>query len=105
MGNEDDVGQFRDPYDYLPTAYNVVGLTSEMFKSTCLISISIHGSVPKRCNCGSTSGSGSSSSSSKKKKKKNEKQQKEIRFDHGVTEHGDTIQTTKEQLQFIQKLT
>ena len=70
--------------------YEVVGLSTEMSKTACLISISIHGKVPKRCDC--THG-------------KENDVQAEVRYDHGVTRHGDSVNLTDRALEAIDTLT
>ncbi|KAL9181007.1 hypothetical protein ACHAXT_009812 [Thalassiosira profunda] len=77
----------RNPRD-LEVLYDVVGLTDQMAASTCLISIAIHGKVPKRCDCSGK-----------------ENRATEIRVSHGVTTHGHDANLTETQLRMIHAIT
>lgn len=82
----------RNPMD-LKGYYEVVGIVSELEKSTCLVSIAIHHKVPKRCIC--------------QKDALTENRTEQIRLDHGVISHGDDMAAniTSGQLQIIENIT
>lgn len=76
--------EFPNPTNELPQHFDVVGLTEDLFRSTCLISISLHHIVPPRCNC--------SIGRRSRRLRPN---------DHGVQHHGNTFKTTPEQTAII----
>jgi len=71
--------------------YEVVGLTEEMTRTSCLISIAIHEKVPKKCNCTGVD--------------KEVEVIEEARSDHGVKHHGDTVELSERALAAIDTLT
>lgn len=83
----------RDPMD-LQIYYEVVGIVSELEKSTCLITIAIHRKVPKRCICQSDVPT-----------HQTKREMEQIRIDHGVSSHGDDMNVTTDQLEAIQSIT
>jgi hypothetical protein len=83
------VGRFKNPTIDLPQHFGVVGIMEDLFRSTCLISISLEHHVPPRCNC--SLGSASTTVFHPN--------------DHGVHHHGGTFQTTPQQDHWIQALT
>lgn len=86
----------RNPMD-LRDRYEVVGILSELEKSTCLVSIVLHGRVPKRCVCSRGTSDGSASQA---------KAPDKVRIDHGVIRHGDDLtNVTEYQLRAIRNIT
>jgi len=74
----------------LSNLFDSVGLTEEMSKSACLISIDIHRRVPSSCNCTSDQQPANGMA--------------EVRYDHGVTHHGDNLNLTEHEKDAIATL-
>ena len=74
----------------LSNLFDSVGLTEEMSKSACLISIDIHRRVPSSCDC--TSGQQPANGKA------------EVRSDHGVAHHGDNLNLTEHEKDAIATL-
>lgn len=84
-----------DP-DVQPTAekdllerYDVIGTSDEMVKSLCATFISYQGYVPEKCDCTDTT----------------LRKRRMDRYDHGVSHHGSSYETTLEEDEAIAKLT
>ena len=75
----------------LPQLFDVVGITDDLFRSTCLMSISLEQKIPPRCNCSLGGAPG---------RRLNPKDPT-----HGVLHHGSTFQTTPQQTKWIEALT
>jgi hypothetical protein len=74
----------------LEQRFDVIGIQSRLETSTCLISISIMGKVPSRCNC---------------TEEGKEETTAALGIDHGVVHHGDTFVVTEKQKSAIASLT
>lgn len=111
----------KDPVD-MERYFDVVGITEELEKSTCLISIAIHRKVPLRCDCSrvnggvgtnndGTSGNGTmmddtiNNSTSNESTSAKRRMEQRARIDHGVTTHGDEINLSKAALEMIHDIT
>uniref|UniRef100_A0A7S3LSR0 Sulfotransferase domain-containing protein n=1 Tax=Aplanochytrium stocchinoi TaxID=215587 RepID=A0A7S3LSR0_9STRA len=85
LGLDHDPGNKEE----LKRRYPIVGITSSLAKSTCLVVIKVTGVVPPRCNCTNKSRNVS----------------KQRRVTHGVKHHGSTFMPSPSQLASIKLLT
>lgn len=73
--------------------FYVIGVLSQLERSTCLMTIQITGKVPKRCNC------------TARKRKTVQRKRRRLLADHGVQHHGASFQMTEYQTKLATELT